>query len=156
LIYDADTFFSIIDNTVFECVNVTIHDAWRLDDGNGGSAIINFINSLVADVGTGVSASYTLDHSYLTTGAIFQTAGLGKHYLLDDTYRNSGTPNIPGPLKNDLKKKTTYAPEMIPLMTGTLVLQAFRDNGEFFDLGGIIMIRWIIWLAISNSTLGRK
>ena len=73
---------------------------------NGGT-VVNSI-STATTVG-GVSLSYSWQNP--SSSGVYESIGAGSHYLADNTHRNQGTTAINPTLANDLKRRTTYAPD---------------------------------------------
>jgi len=66
-------------------------------------------NCLLVNV-TNTGSYSGLSNAVTTSGSVFQTVGEGFHYLLNGTYRDSGTTNISATLAADLRKMTTFPP----------------------------------------------
>ncbi len=106
-----------------------------------GLSAVNLTNSLLIGVTNNVSYVGTGVETNLSDAGIFQTVGAGAHYLADPSpYRDVGTTNINAALQTDLRKRTTYPPEIIAPSNGyygvsqTLFPRAGRDT-DTPDLG---------------------
>jgi hypothetical protein len=104
---------------------------------NGGT-IVNSI--FTATTVGGVSLSYSWQNA--SSGGVYKTIGAGSHYLADTSpHRNQGTPAINPTLANDLKSRTTFAPdELTGHITADTTLSArpirdtdVPDRGYHYD-----------------------
>jgi len=89
---------------------------------------------------------------------VFQTVGGGSHYLVANSpYRDAGTANIDPTLANDLKQKTTYAPNLYTnsiTTNTTLGLIAQRDTDTPDIAWHAEPIDWAVsGVVVSNATL---
>lgn len=103
--------------------NVTFHNIGQLVTGPSqpplqlkNTLLISCTNNSTAGVAY-VADPTVIKPTTSSDAGIFQTSGLGRHYLATSTYRGIGTPNINATLLSDLKQTTTWPPE---ILTGTL------------------------------------
>jgi hypothetical protein len=93
---------------------------------NGGT----IVNSLfTATTVGGVSLSYSWQNA--SSSGVYESIGAGSYYLADDTHRNQGTTEINATLANDLKGRTTYAPDELTghiTVATTLSARPIRDT----------------------------
>jgi len=96
--------------------HLTVHNASVLGAGSTNatvknSLIVNVTEHPPNDMGT---YSETATEDLASGSGVFQTVGAGAHYLVDPSpHRDAGTTNIESTLRAELRKRTTYPPEVI-------------------------------------------
>jgi hypothetical protein len=140
-------FTSIESETLWIGEHLTVSDCQYL--ANAHKPELHLTNSILAYIGNlegplVTSATWFTEYTpVLDTSGIFKSVGAGGHYLADNSqYRDQGTPDITPSLLEDLKQRTTYAPQVqstpgtpisVPADT-TWSIVAYRDTSAP-DLG---------------------
>jgi Bacterial TSP3 repeat len=121
--------------------HVTAHTAFMLGYDYSGTLDFTVKNSLMVNLTQDNPNDYTVQNSqWVAEGpGIFQSVGLGSHYLADNQFRNPPSPAAIDPLlEADLKQMTTYPPVLLP---GTITANtdlaptAPPDDDGLLDLG---------------------
>ena len=116
--------------------HLTAHSGYCLAFDWWEGATVNLVNSLIIGLNNTCGVTYNVDDptEWLHTdpGNVFETAGLGAHYLPETSpHRTAGTSAIDPDLAFALKDKTTRAPASLPATSGTLALaQRVTRNGN--------------------------
>ncbi len=148
-------------NFRFHGRHLTVDQCTSLTGDTQTNGTVTLTNSLLVHMTNwGVSPSITTNLVVRTSNSPFQAVGAGSHYLT--AYRNLGTTNIPVDLLKDLRKMTTYPPQIIASAgTGVfstnnldLLPYAQRDT-DALDLGAHYqpIDAVIAGLSMTNATL---
>jgi hypothetical protein len=111
LVMDAERVFSTSASATGHVEHLT---AVRVSELGTTGLVAYVTNSLLVAV-TNIGA-FTNSHTYTNSdpSAVFQTVGAGTCYLLDNTYRGTGTTNINSTLLSELRRRTTWPPILFP------------------------------------------
>jgi hypothetical protein len=105
---------------------------------NSGTMSLFVTNSLLVAVTNITSFTGAYNGTNSDPGSVFQAVGAGSNYLASGSaFRDSGTTNIDPSLLNDLRRKTTYPPQILSNVVAldtTLRPYAQRDT-DMPDLG---------------------
>ncbi len=91
-----------------------------------------FTNCLLTGVVTTNGLAGVNNVVLASSNGVYKTVGSAYHYLVDSSpYRDAGTTNINSGLRNELGRRTTYAPISLDPVTNNLTLnpQASRETG---------------------------
>ncbi len=96
---------------------------------NKDLANCSLANSILAGITTTGTLSSVCVQTYATTNGVFQTALSGRHYLANDSYRNTGSASVS--ILSEITNKTTYPPMVLTgsiTVDTTLVPVVSRDT----------------------------
>ena len=157
LISDVQNGFDGVTPLTNNVEHVTFHSVSNLLIS--GLPALNLTNSLLIQVTNGVSYSGSYVETNLSGAGVFQTVGAGALYLATNAYRAVGTTNITPGLLADLRRRTTFPPELlsntIPTNLTLTAVVARDTNAAAVDLGyHYDVIDYLVQdLVVTNATL---